>query len=124
VSLISRFGRIRNNQRLLEWSVGGVTGGFETRGKIVDSAYSPSSDLILVLVQSAEVDFANRLIGITVNGQIKFDVCEPEGHYFYYLASHINCETSVICSPKSFGLDWFYSVNPDSGELTALNRAY
>ena len=64
------------------------------------------------------------MVTLKPNGEIKFDVTEPREYWFYYLASHVNFEMAVVCVSKGNALDWYFSVDPDSGELHPLNRSY
>ena len=124
MSLIGNFGKVAANLHSLTWEIGSVVGTFQTEDKITCSAYSPENNLVLLLAQSGEATCSNRLVALKENGEIKFDVTEPSDYWFYYLASHVNYEMAVVCRSKGNALDWYFSVDPDSGELHPLNRSY
>ena len=122
--LISHFGEVSESLHSLTWKIGNEIGTFQTEDDIISSAYSPKNNLVLLLTQSDNAEFSNRLLGLESDGEIRFDVKEPKEYWFYYLSSHVNCETAVVCISKGNALDWYFSINPESGELRSLNRSY
>lgn len=118
------FGKTEKENRQLNWQVDSTSTSIDFDGRIVGSAYSPGNELVLVLTGSESENHANKLYGFRISGELIFETNEPKGYSFYYLSSHVNHETAVVCISKGHSLDGYYSIDPSNGKLEPLNRAY
>ncbi len=124
MKLLPNYGKTGQNKHTLTWQVGEECVQAEFCDQIHGSAYSPTNELLLVLTGLEGKNTSDKLHGLRRSGEKIFEVSEPEGYSFYYLSSHIYHETAVVCVSKGNTLDWFFSIDPSSGELKPLNRAY
>ncbi|ELV8623127.1 TPA: hypothetical protein ACGUPG_004540 [Vibrio vulnificus] len=124
MALKSHFGFISEGSHRLSWKLNGNLQSVLLEDKVTCTAYSETHDLVLVLTSSDGSSVGDKLIGYRGSGQLLFEVNEPLDYSFYYLSSHIHHETAVVCISKCHRYDWFYAINPETGQLESLNRAY
>ena len=124
MTLKSNIGIFDTNGHRLSWEINNSKAAVEVDGRIDHTAYSSIHELVLVLAGPDEENYSNRLYGFRTTGELVFLVNEPKDYWFYYLASHVQHETAVVCISKDHKFDCYYSIDPNDGTLERLNRAY
>lgn len=125
MSLVTNFGQISADKHVFSWPNEGSTHSFRCKNEICDSAISLSHQLILLLTRQPVTQTCNQLVGLNQNGNIRFEIQAPDDYEFYYLSAHVRFETAVVCINRAKQkLDWFYAIDPQTGQLSSLNRAY
>ena len=124
MTLTSNFGKVENDGHRLSWIVDNISAAVDFEGHIDGAAYSPENALVLVITGPGTVNYSDKLYGFSINGDLVFESNEPKEYWLYYLASHVNHETAVVCISKGHKDDWYFSINPKTGKLEPLNRAY
>lgn len=90
--------------------------------EIRDAGYYEKEKLVVVIVH---VDGnTQRLVGLNLDNSERFSVEPPNGWFLYYLSSHIKFNVAVVCVSDKERFDWFFGINPNTGELTSLNRSH
>lgn len=125
MSLITNFGQISVDKHIFSWPDNNVSHTFHTEDEIYDSAISSSHQLILLLTRPSTAQTCDRLVGLNQTGTVRFEVAAPDDYQFYYLSAHLHFETAVVCINRAKEkFDWFYAIDPQTGRLSSLNRAY
>lgn len=89
--------------------------------KIMQAALEESLGLVLVILEN---ESNQKLVALNIDGTQRFSVAPPKGWTFYYLSAHINHALAVVCVSENERFDWFFSIDPNTGLLQSLNRAY
>lgn len=124
MALIYHFGKKEDGGHGLSWDLDGSRVKVDFEDCVHAAVFSKTHKLVLVLIVDEGKDNPKYLLGFKPDGKKTFKVGPPEGYSFYYLASHLHHETAVVCCSNGHGLDWYFSIDPKTGELGSLNRAY
>ena len=89
--------------------------------KIRQAAVDENLGIVLVILEN---ESGQKLVALNSDGTERFSVPPPKDWNFYYLSTHINHALAVVCVSPKERFDWFFSIDPNTGVLQSLNRAY
>ncbi len=82
-------------------------------------------ELMIALIGDKADNYSTKIIGLSLEGKIKFNVSAPDGYGFYYLTDSGPYRLGVVCIKiEGYDLDTNWSINPSNGALEVIGRAY
>ena len=112
--------KIFNNHNTAEWNIDNETASIQEPYNIHQVLYSNELGLLVVLISEERLRYINLY---SKQGRLIKNIQEPEHMTLNCIGSHIKHDVAVLVKTYEQGwVDWWYSINPISGQLESIGE--